>query len=110
MDNSSESIVDDIVSRNDEAGNDDLTVTEDGQTPSSSNTKRARDEEHEGEPEPVLKRFRVISSEDQFKWSLLEDMADYVNTHCQKFVPDKDINETILLNNPCHLMSMCHSQ
>ena len=43
MDNSSESIVDDIVPRNDEAGNDDLTVTEDGKTPSNSNTKRARD-------------------------------------------------------------------
>ena len=94
-----ESIVDGI-SRNVEAGNDDVTVTEDGHTPSSSNTKRARDEEHEDEPEPVMKRFRIISSEDQFKLSLPEDMADYENTHCQRFIPDKDINESILLNKP----------
>ena len=47
-----------------------------------------------------MKRFRVISSEDQFKWSLPGDMEDYVNTYCQKFILDKDINEIILLNNP----------
>ena len=36
-----------------------------------------------------MKRFKVMSTEDQFRWLLPEEMTEYVNNHFQKFLPEK---------------------
>ena len=47
-----------------------------------------------------MKRFKVMSSDDQFKWVLPEEMAEYVNDHLQTFLPEKGMHDAILMENP----------
>ena len=47
-----------------------------------------------------MKRFKVMSTEDQFKWLLPEEMAEYVNDHFQTFLPEKGVHDSILMENP----------
>ena len=35
-----------------------------------------------------VKRFKIMSTEDQFKWLLPEEKAEYVNDHFQTFLPE----------------------
>ena len=37
-----------------------------------------------------MKRFKVMNTEDQFKWLLPEEMAEYMNDHFQTFLPEKE--------------------
>ena len=46
------------------------------------------------------KRFKVMSTEDQFKWLLPEKMAGYVNDHFQTLLPEKGVHDSILMENP----------
>ena len=45
------------------------------------------------------KRFKVMSTEDQFKWLLPEEMAEYVNDHFQTFLPEKGAHDSVLMKN-----------
>ena len=47
-----------------------------------------------------MKRFKVMSTEDQFKWLLPEKIAEYVNDHFQIFLPEKGVHDSILMENP----------
>ena len=47
-----------------------------------------------------MKRVKVMSSEDQFKLLLPEEMAEYVNDHFQTFLPEKGVHDSILMENP----------
>ena len=47
-----------------------------------------------------MKRFKVKSTENQFKWLLLEEMAEYENNHFQTFLPEKRVHDLILMENP----------
>ena len=47
-----------------------------------------------------MKRFKVMSTEDQFKWLLPEEMAEYVNDHFQTFLPEKGVHASVLIENP----------
>ena len=46
-----------------------------------------------------MKRFKVMSTEDQFKWMLPEEMAEYVNDHFQAFLTEKGVHDSILMEN-----------
>ena len=46
------------------------------------------------------KRFNIVSEEEEYGWSLLADMAEYANENSEKFIPDKDVKEAILLKLP----------
>ena len=48
----------------------------------------------------LVKRFKVTSTEDQFKWLLQEEMAEYVNDHFLTFLPEKGVQDSILMENP----------
>ena len=61
---------------------------------------RKRPIEEEADFVPPLKRFTVVSSDDQHKWNLPQDMAEYANEHMQTFIPEKDVSESIMLPNP----------
>jgi len=39
------------------------------------------------------KRFRIIASKDQCKWSLPEDLASYCNEHLNSFFSKEDLEE-----------------
>ena len=47
-----------------------------------------------------MKQFKVMSTEDQFKWLLPKDMVEYVNDHSQTFLPKKGVHDSILMENP----------
>ena len=46
------------------------------------------------------KRFKIVSEEENYRWSLLADMTEYANENLEKFIPDKDVKEAILLKLP----------
>ena len=50
--------------------------------------------------DPNSKRFRNITEEEEYKWSLPQDMASYVNDNSEKYIPEKDVKETILIKTP----------
>ena len=42
---------------------------------------------------------RIITEEEEYKWSLPQDMASYANDNSEKYIPEKDIKEEILIKN-----------
>ena len=46
------------------------------------------------------KRFKIVSEEEEFRWSLPADTVEYANKNSEKFIPDKDVKEAILLKLP----------
>ena len=46
---------------------------------------------------PNSKRFRIITEEEEYKWSLPQDMASYANGNLEKYIPEKDVKEAILI-------------
>ena len=49
---------------------------------------------------PNSKRFRTITEEEEYQWSLPKDMASYVNNNSEKYIPEKDVKEEILIKPP----------
>ena len=47
-----------------------------------------------------MKRFKVMRTEDQFKWLLSKEIAAYVNDHFQRFLPEKGVHDSVLMENP----------
>ena len=52
------------------------------------------------EPPPEKKFFSVVSQEEQFNWSLPDDMAEYFRDNRNKFIPDGDLESSILKESP----------
>ena len=48
----------------------------------------------------ISKRFKIVSEEEEYRWSLPADMAEYANKNSEKFITDKDVKEAILLKLP----------
>ena len=48
---------------------------------------------------PNSKRFRIFT-EEEYKWSLPQDMASYANDNSEKYIPEKDVIEAILIKTP----------
>ena len=46
-----------------------------------------------------IKRFKVQSTKEHFKWNLPVEMSEYVNSHFQVFLPYKGVHESILSEN-----------
>ena len=42
-------------------------------------------------------RFKIVSEEEEYRWSLPADMAEYANENLEKFIPEKDVQEATLL-------------
>ena len=49
---------------------------------------------------PNSKRFRIITEEEEYKWSLPQDMSSYENDNSEKYIPEKDDKEAILIKTP----------
>ena len=45
-------------------------------------------------------QFKVMSTADQFKWLLLEEIVEHVNYHFQTFLPEEGVYDSILMENP----------
>ena len=50
--------------------------------------------------EPRLKRFRITPKEEEFKWCLPQELVDYLQEHIDNFIPEKDLKEKVLGENP----------
>ena len=46
-------------------------------------------------PEKKFQLFQAISDKDKRKWDLPDELADYYNTNSRKFIPNKDVSESI---------------
>ena len=62
-----------------------------------------------------MKRFKVMSTEDQFKWLLPEEMAEYVNDYFQISLPEKGFHDVwkirfhqMLINRRRWMILLCH--
>ena len=45
-------------------------------------------------------RFKVVSEEDQYKYSLLSDMAQYANVNFDTYIKEEDLIKAVLIKNP----------
>ena len=45
------------------------------------------------------KRFKIVSEEEEYRWSLPADMTEYANENSKTFIPD-NVKEAILLKLP----------
>ena len=70
---------------------------------SSSSSSSLSSSSTESENEIVDKRFKIIHKGEEFKWNFPSSMVDYANLHYKNYVPDKDINDKILMENPAPL-------
>ena len=46
------------------------------------------------------KRSRIITEEEEYKWSLPQNMASTANDNSEKYIPEKDVKEEILIKTP----------
>lgn len=68
---------------------------------SSSEEESQHDDSDEEQEKPAkIPRFRATSSEKKHKWKLPRDMARYVNKHLNKYIPEKDLKDSIMDQNP----------
>ena len=44
--------------------------------------------------------LKIVPKREEFKWNLPSSMTDYPNLRFKNYIPDKDINEKILTENP----------
>ena len=53
-----------------------------------------------------FKRFRTVPQHDEFKWDLPENLSKNTNDNFCKFIPEKDLQESILVEKsvPLHLL------
>ena len=49
---------------------------------------------------PNSKRFRIITKEEEYKRPLPQDMASYANNNSEKYIPEKNVKEAILIKRP----------
>ena len=49
---------------------------------------------------PKSKRFRIITEEEEYKWSLPQDMTSYANDNSDKYIPEENVNEAISIKTP----------
>ena len=47
-----------------------------------------------------LKRFQACSLQSQYQWSLSEDMLSYILKQFHSFIPDAELEDSILKYNP----------
>ena len=45
----------------------------------------------------ISKKFKIVSEEGEYRWSLPADMAEYANENSEKFIRNQDVKEAILL-------------
>ena len=64
--------------------------------------KNMRISSAQGGGSPSSKGIRIITEEEEevYKWSLAQDMASYGNDNSEKYIPEKDVKETILIKTP----------
>ena len=97
-----EFVVDTTVSN---TGEDIMRKTGENTVPLSNSNKRSMtlvDTEDDSAGEeyfPLLKRFQTCSSQSQYKWSLSEDMLSYVLKQFHSFIPDAELEDSILKYN-----------
>ena len=87
-------------------GEDIMGKTGENTVPLSNNNKRSMtlvDMENNSAGEDYftpLKRFQTCSSQLQYEWSLSEDMLSYILKQFHSFIPDAEIEDSILIYNP----------
>ena len=88
-----------------------MSNSEDQDTPVDDN-EQARDRSEATSPRkrngsssqggdgPNSKRFRIITEEEEYKWSLPQDMASYAHDNSEKYIPEKDVKEAHMIKTP----------
>ena len=72
----------------------------DSESSSSDSGSSSQSSESESDDEPPMKRFKVITEEEKSKYKLPHSVADYINEHFEKYIPNKELKDAILVDNP----------
>ena len=75
-------------------------VEEEGDGSEATSPRKRNGSSAQGGDGPNAKRFRIITEEEEYKWSLPQDMASYANDNSEKYIPEKDVKEAILIKTP----------
>ena len=67
---------------------------------SDSGNSSSSDESVEEGNSTKSHRFQIISKAESRKWELPCEMADYVNHQFEYFIPEKDVEENLLIQQP----------
>ena len=69
---------------------------------SDSGNSSSSDESVEEGNSTKSHRFQIISKAESHKWDLPGEIADYVNHQFEYFIPEKDVEENLLILQPVH--------
>ena len=73
------------------------SVSEHNSSSSSDSGTESSDSDHKEEQH---QRFKVTTEEEKSKYSLTKSMASYANEQFEVFIPDKELKEAVLMQNP----------
>lgn len=79
--------------------NEDHIDDDDGQR-LSIDVDRESEEGRDYQPSFKRPRFEALADEKQYDYELPDEMADYLNKYMDKYVPDKDLKDSIMTENP----------
>ena len=75
-------------------------IEQEGDGSEATSPRKRNGSSAQGSDGPKAKRFRIITEEEEeYKWSRPQDMASYANDNSEKYIPEKDVKETILIKN-----------
>ena len=61
--------------------------------------KHSQEKEMDLQPRKMMVQTpRIITKEEEYKWSLPQDMASYAHDNSEKYIPEKDVKEEIALS------------
>lgn len=60
----------------------------------------SKSDEESGPVEPKMKRFCITPKEEENKWQLPGDLVEYFKEYLEKFIPEKDLKDKVLDENP----------
>ena len=69
-------------------------------TTTSSDTSSSESGKSRDEILAKTERFHVVAQEDINKYDLPAELAEYANEYCSKFMPEKEIKESLLYDHP----------
>ena len=69
-------------------------------TASAAEEENSRIDEESELPSNERKRYRITPRDDEYQWSLPKEMAQYLKDHIDNFIPEKDLKEKVLTENP----------
>ena len=73
---------------------------QEGDGSEETSPRKRNESSSQGVDGPNSKRFRIITEEEEYKWSLPQGMASYANDNSEKYISEKYVKDAILIKTP----------